>query len=443
MNFNIKKANKKQTKIKLLISGPSGSGKTYSSLLLAYGMTGDWNKIVVIDSERGSADLYDHLGSYSTLTLEPPYAPEVYIEAIKHCVSKGFDIIIIDSITHEWDGVGGCLEIHGNMTGNSYINWNKVTPRHNAFINAIIQSPVHMICTSRAKQDYVLVDKNDKKVPEKLGLRAITREGFDFEVTLSLDLDIRHNATSTKDRTGLFLGKPDFIITSETGNLILNWCNSGENISSIFNIFSDKLKSVKDYETLDKIQDQIIANKSSLNEIELEILREQITDIFTRLDLSDSDNNYVSEDNNDKPLSERSQEEIDKATMAAAEEYDSENNDDITLGQELGLTGNPFDKSNNDNSDEKEKEVKDMLIDKFDAVEVPIPEKKEQPNNKAVYDNDIYMDYLNKINKTKSRKVLNAIKTEINKRKALLSKNHFVKLNTILDKIFSDSNLKP
>lgn len=272
MTFEIKRASRQRTKIKMLISGPSGSGKTYSALLMASGMT-DWNKICVIDSERGSADLYSHLGPYNTLTLEPPYPPEKFIEAINAAIKAGMEVIIIDSITHEWDGIGGVLQIHENMTGNSYTNWNKLTPRHNAFINAIIQSPVHMICTGRSKQDYVLTEKNGKQVPEKVGMKAITREGFDYEVTLSLDLDIKHNVTATKDRTGLFIDKPQFVIVPATGKKIIEWCSEGIETISKFEQFKKEIANCKDEKTLLKIQNRIIEAKDNMPEYELADLR--------------------------------------------------------------------------------------------------------------------------------------------------------------------------
>jgi hypothetical protein len=123
--------------------------------------------------------------------------------------------------------------------GNSYTNWNKLTPRHNSFIQHILQSPSHIIGCIRSKQDYVLSDKNGKMVPEKVGLRGVTREGLDYEFTLVFELDINHNCRVTKDRTSVFADKPEFIITSETGKMILEWCNAGtiakqpEQLSSI------------------------------------------------------------------------------------------------------------------------------------------------------------------------------------------------------------------
>ena len=231
----IRKAERKQAKIRMGLQGPSGSGKTYSSLLIGYGLSGNWENIVLIDSENHSADLYAHLGPFNVLSIAPPFPPEKYIQAIKYCEEQGMQVIIIDSISHEWEGTGGILDLHSSMAGNSFTNWAKLTPRHNAFIQAIIQSKLHIIATIRSKQDYVLIEKNGKHIPEKVGLKGITREGMDYELTLVLDLDIKHYARASKDRTGLFMDKPDFIPSEETGKVIKQWCLFGTDVEDIRN----------------------------------------------------------------------------------------------------------------------------------------------------------------------------------------------------------------
>ncbi|MBP7562996.1 MAG: AAA family ATPase [Candidatus Cloacimonetes bacterium] len=247
--MELRHATRKQAKIKLALQGPSGSGKTMSALLLAYGLTNDWNKISIIDTENHSADLYAQLGSYNVLSLDKPFSPERYIEAIEVCEKAGMDVIILDSTTHEWDGSGGILDIHQAMTGNSFTNWSKITPRHNAFVQKFLQSGCHIIATIRTKQDYVLSEKNGKMVPEKVGLKGVTREGMDFEFTLVFDLDIKHLANAFKDRTGLFMDKPDAVITPEMGKKILKWCNEGKTLPQIM----QEIKSAENVESLREI----------------------------------------------------------------------------------------------------------------------------------------------------------------------------------------------
>lgn len=226
--MQISDAQRKKARIKMCIQGPSGSGKSYSSLLVSFGITTDWNKIAVIDTENGSANLYAALGAYKVVQLLPPFTPEKYIEAISLCENHEIEVIIIDSLTHEWEYL---LDYHSSLPGNSFTNWSRITPRHNDFIQKMLRSPCHIIATSRTKQDYVLVDRNGKQVPEKVGLKTIQRDGIEYEFTLVFDLDIRNNASCSKDRTGLFFGKPEQKITPEIGKQILSWCNDGKDIS--------------------------------------------------------------------------------------------------------------------------------------------------------------------------------------------------------------------
>ncbi len=259
--MEIRQAERKRAKIKLGLQGPSGSGKTYSSLLLAEGLTNDLKKVAIIDTENGSADLYAHLGEYNVLRLIKPFTPERYIEALDTCEKAGIEVIIIDSITQEWDGTGGILETHGNMTGNSFTNWSRLTPRHNAFVQKILQSSCHVIATVRSKQDYVLSEKNGKYVPEKVGLKGVTMEGMDYEFTIMLDLDIKHNATASKDRTGLFMDKPPFVISHGTGKRILKWCSAGTDLDAI-------IKEIKDAQTVDILREILMKYPEYREEIE-------------------------------------------------------------------------------------------------------------------------------------------------------------------------------
>jgi hypothetical protein len=244
--MQLNRAERKNVKIKLGLQGSSGSGKTMSALLLAYGLTNDWSKIAIIDTENHSAELYSHLGAYNVLNLEPPFSPERYKEAIEVCKKAQMEVIIIDSISMEWDYV---LEQHSQLAGNSYTNWSKFTPRHHSFVQSILQANAHVICTLRAKQDYVLNEKNGKFVPEKVGLKSIQRDGLDYELTIVFEIDIKHNAVATKDRTELFSGKTEFKISSETGKEISEWCKKGILIEPDYQPFIDAC------ETVDELRD--------------------------------------------------------------------------------------------------------------------------------------------------------------------------------------------
>lgn len=241
----LRKATRQKAKIRLGLSAVSGAGKTYSALLIAKGLAkGDFSKVCAIDTENQSADLYAHLGDYSVYPLQAPFTPEKYVKAINECIEAGMEVIIIDSITHEWNGKGGILEIHGLLQGNSFTNWGKVTPRHEKFKEAVLNAPCHIISTVRRKQDYEIAKDGDKTVVNKLGLKEETREGWEYELTVNLELDMSHNATASKDRTGLFLDQPSFVPSEETGKLILDWCESG---TAVIPIKTDPLKDLDYY----------------------------------------------------------------------------------------------------------------------------------------------------------------------------------------------------
>ncbi len=224
--MQLRQSERKRAKIKMALQGSAGSGKTYSSLLLAQGLTnGDFSKVAIIDTENGSADLYAHLGNYNVLSLQTPFTPQKYVEAIEVCEKAGMEVIILDSISHCWDYL---LDYHSSLAGNSFTNWAKIKPLEKLFIDKILQSNAHVIATMRTKQDYVLNQKDGKFIPEKVGLKAVQRDGLDFEFTLVFDVDIKHFAVASKDRTEIFMDKPEFKISTETGKKILDWCNSGK-----------------------------------------------------------------------------------------------------------------------------------------------------------------------------------------------------------------------
>ena len=226
----IRKAERKKAKFRLGISAPSGAGKTYSSLLIAYGITGDWSKVGLIDTENGSGDLYAHLGEYMVLTLEAPYTPDRYIQAIKAFEDAGAEVIIIDSLSHAWAGEGGALDIQGAAaakTGNSWTAWREVTSKHNALVNTMLTSKCHIIATMRAKTEYVQEkDANGKTIIRKVGLAPIQRDGMEYEFTVMMDISVDHMASTTKDRTGLFDGQY-FKPGVETGKKMLEWLETG------------------------------------------------------------------------------------------------------------------------------------------------------------------------------------------------------------------------
>jgi hypothetical protein len=240
------------SKLRLAIAGPAGSGKTYSALLIAFGLMADpdangslracpvkfpkgsreaaFNRVAMIDTERGSGELYAHLGEYDVCSITSPFEPEKYTTAIRAAEDGGYGVIIIDSLSHAWTGEGGLLDLHGHLadrSGNSWAAWRKVTPKHNQLVEAMLQSPCHIIATMRSKMEYAQVTENGKTVVKKLGMNPIQRDGMEYEFTLFMDLDLDHVATASKDRTTLFDGK-FFKPSTETGRILIKWLREGE-----------------------------------------------------------------------------------------------------------------------------------------------------------------------------------------------------------------------
>jgi len=220
----IKKAKRQEVFLKLGVTGPSGSGKTFSALLLAKGLLGSLDSVCVIDTENGSSNLYSQLGEYSVLPFSPPFHPQRYVKAIQMCVDEGFKLIVIDSVSHEWDGAGGCLDLQTKF-GGKFQDWAKVTPLHKEFLDSILQAKAHVICTMRRKQEFAMVEKNGRMVVEKMGTKEVQRDGFEYELTTNLDINMDHLATASKDRTGLFADGLPFKISEDTGKKIAEWNN--------------------------------------------------------------------------------------------------------------------------------------------------------------------------------------------------------------------------
>jgi hypothetical protein len=295
MAFVIKKASRTVSKMRIGLFGVSGSGKTYGALLLAKGLVGEWGKIVVIDTENGSADLYSHLGDYSSLILKAPFTPERYIEAIKFCERspEKFECIIIDSISHEWMGEGGCLEMQDKIANmpkmNSYTAWAKISPSHNRFLQTIIQSDLHIISCGRTKIDYNFEAKTlgGKGRVEKIGMKKETREGFDYEMTVAFQISQEHMATVDKVRTDLFNTDVPFMLTEEVGLSIKKWNDSGveqkkpemvDNLSQkIFGYISKLTNKYEDKEKLNLLLQEMAITKGAeitglAEEVKLEII---------------------------------------------------------------------------------------------------------------------------------------------------------------------------
>jgi hypothetical protein len=262
MKFEIRPAAKERAKLRLGIAGPAGSGKSYTGLLIASTLGG---RVGVIDTEHRSAHLYADLipGGFDVIELSPPFSPDNYVAAIHAFEMAGVETIIIDSLSHAWAGEGGALDMQGKIadkTGNSWAAWRSITPKHTALIEAMLQSPCHVIATMRSKMDYVQEGEGAAKGKvKKVGLAPVMRDGIEYEFTLFMEMDQTHNGFVGKDRTQLFdnqiIEKPG----PDMGRRLLEWLNQGVEPSNPpmlreqqFAAFSE---SINEAQTMDELKE--------------------------------------------------------------------------------------------------------------------------------------------------------------------------------------------
>lgn len=229
-DFQFTKATKAQAKARLAIAGPAGSGKTYSALNIAKHLTAN-GRIAVIDTEHGSASKYAGDFQFDVLELTD-FHPQQYVEAIQAAQKAGYDTLIIDSASHEWNGRNGCLELvevfaKRQKTPNSFAAWGDVTPLHNAFIEAIHAADVHIIVTYRSKMEYVQTIDGGKTTIKKVGMAPITRDGAEYEMDVAGDLDLDHTWVISKSRCRELADKVIAKPGKEVADILRQWLSEG------------------------------------------------------------------------------------------------------------------------------------------------------------------------------------------------------------------------
>lgn len=221
-----KPATRHAVKLKLGLMGPSGSGKTYSADRLAAGLC-PGGKIAFLDTENGSASLYADRFAFDVLDMHAPFTVQKFLAAMDDAIKAGYDCLIIDSISAEWQELLAEKELLDGRGGNSFTNWGSITKKHEDFKKAFVQAPIHIIACMRSKQEYVLqTNDKGKQAPVKVGMGAVQREGFEYECSVVFDIDMSHHAKTSKDRTSLF-GDEIFQITEETGKALREWLSKG------------------------------------------------------------------------------------------------------------------------------------------------------------------------------------------------------------------------
>jgi hypothetical protein len=297
MAIQLLKAERRKAKLRLALTGPSGSGKTYSALRLASGLG---EKIALIDTESGRASLYANDFNFDVAELKAPYTPAKYVEYIKYIESQGYDVLIIDSLTHAWAAEGGVLDMVNNKamssrSGNSFTAWKDVTPEQNKLIEAILQSKMNVIITMRSKVEYIIeVNEKGRSAPRKIGMAPIQREGLEYEFTIVFDLSVSKNIASvSKDNTKLFNGK-DFQITEETGKEIKEWLNTGaDNSEKVSELKKLIQTTATDEESCNKVK--AYYNVTSWEEMSNGMLQSCIDKLKKKLDAPNEDESKLPE----------------------------------------------------------------------------------------------------------------------------------------------------
>lgn len=220
---------------KVLTIAPSGGGKSFGALRVAKGLTealskdtGNEERIAYIGTEGSRDKYYADEFDYDLMQLKAPFTPESYVDAIDEAIDAGYKVIVIDQISNEWAGKGGMLEIHSKMSGNSYTNWSKLTPRHEKFVDKILDSEAFIVATVRGKDKYVLEEQNGKQVPRKVGIGYQQRDDLEFLFTVAVTVEQdTHFFTSVKDNTHCFENRND-ILTEKDGDIIYKWSTGGD-----------------------------------------------------------------------------------------------------------------------------------------------------------------------------------------------------------------------
>lgn len=247
--FEVTEAEREKEKAVIGFIGCSGSGKTASALITAYGMMKEaypevseeelWRKIGIVDTEHRRSKLYANLqigdiriGKFRHIDFAPPYTTERYNIAVLTMKNAGAEVIIIDSISHNWMGEGGIVETHGQMSGNSFQNWGKLAPETTKLVKTLTQNDVHILVTFRTKTEYVVEANSDGKMaPRKVGTKPVQKEEMEYEFMLNFVIDIDHVAETSKDNTQMFEGKPQ-VITVDVGRKLYQWLELGIDVKA-------------------------------------------------------------------------------------------------------------------------------------------------------------------------------------------------------------------
>jgi hypothetical protein len=231
-----KQASKQQSKLRLSIDGPAGSGKTFTALRFAHALAAHFSgKIAMIDTERGSASKYVGESpdgtpwNFDVLELMQ-FSPERYIDAILAAGRAGYSVLVVDSLSHAWEGTGGALEMK-QKAGESWSAWRNITPIHNRMVDSILQSPCHVITTMRSRMEYIQeTDDRGRINIRKVGMAPIQRPGMEYEFDILCDMDWSHTLTVSKSRCSAIADMKADHPSAEFIQPVITWLTNGTSL---------------------------------------------------------------------------------------------------------------------------------------------------------------------------------------------------------------------
>lgn len=251
--IEIRKARREGARLVIMLAGVSGSGKTRTALELAHGLANFApSKIGFLDAENRRGSLYADVlpAPFLIGDLYAPFSPQRYMDAIDAFQKAGVEVLIIDSGSHEWEGIGGCVDIA--ESGNPRLpNWNKAKGEHKRFMNKLLTCDMHVILCLRAREkakpEKQIVDGREKTVYVDMGLQAITEKNVLFEATASLML---HDAGKLQDVIKCpgellqILGRGKGYLTAADGQAIRRWVDGAQQLDPKVEQYRNRLLSI-------------------------------------------------------------------------------------------------------------------------------------------------------------------------------------------------------
>jgi hypothetical protein len=262
MAMQFTRATKRQARLRAAFFGPSGAGKTYTALRVASGIGG---KVAFVDTERGSASKYSDRFEFDVLELEKKDI-DTYCEAIKLAGGLGYNVLIIDSLSHAWQELLEEVEkiAQAKYRGNTWSAWSQGTPKQRQLIDAILNFPGHVIATMRSKTEWTSEkDERGKSSPKRVGLAPEQGKGIEYEFDLLLEITPEHYASVLKDRTGKYqdtnLHKPG----EDFGKELAAWLADGAaDLATLRDAIKVKVKALYGEKQITKEQAMDYANSA-------------------------------------------------------------------------------------------------------------------------------------------------------------------------------------